>query len=152
MEFLILFFMLAFVIAINHDMKLIRSNSFSLPVWKRVLTKWIIQLGLTGRPLCKRTVMTRAQHVNISILIPDNKKPSRNWICIFLRRRPPPHKRNHLHHNLFRCQTCPLQFVVVSFLLSDSTVNQFSSIAFSNLKRTVATSGACQNGGARAAK
>jgi hypothetical protein len=53
------------------------------PSLERVLVQWIIHLGSTGRPLCKRTIRTRAQHLH-----PDNKKPSRNWIYLFLRRHP----------------------------------------------------------------
>src|SRR5260370_37570228 len=36
-------------------------QQFLSPGSESVLVKWIIHLGLTGRPLCKRTIRTRAQ-------------------------------------------------------------------------------------------
>jgi hypothetical protein len=56
---------------------------FLSPSLESVLVKWIIHLGSTGRPLCKRTIRIRAQHLH-----PDNKKPCRNWIYLFLKRHP----------------------------------------------------------------
>ncbi len=56
---------------------------FLSPSLERVLVKWIVHLGSTGRPLCKWTIRVRAQHLH-----PDNKKPGRNWIYRFLQRHP----------------------------------------------------------------
>jgi hypothetical protein len=59
------------------------SQQFLSPTLERLLVNWIIHLGSTGRPLCKRTIKTRAQHLH-----PEQKKPSRNWIYLFLKRHP----------------------------------------------------------------
>jgi hypothetical protein len=56
-------------------------KQFLSPSLEDVLIKWITHLGSTGRPLCKRTIRTRAQHLH-----PENKKPSRNWVYSFLQR------------------------------------------------------------------
>jgi hypothetical protein len=58
-------------------------QQFLSPGQENVLVKWIIHLGSTGRPLCKRTIKTRAQCLHT-----DNKKPSRNWVYLFFRRHP----------------------------------------------------------------
>jgi len=58
-------------------------QQFLSPSLESVLVKWITHLGSTGRPLCKRTIRIRAQHLH-----PDNKRPSRNWIYLFLKRHP----------------------------------------------------------------
>lgn len=59
------------------------AQQFLSPTLEQLLVKWIIHLGSTGRPLCKRTIKARAQHLH-----PENKKPSRNWIYLFLKRHP----------------------------------------------------------------
>jgi hypothetical protein len=59
------------------------AQQFLSPTQEQVLVKWIIHLGSTGRPLCKRTIRARAQHLH-----PEYKKPSRNWIYSFLKRNP----------------------------------------------------------------
>jgi hypothetical protein len=58
-------------------------QQFLSPAQEQVLVKWIIHLGSTGRPLCKRTIKARAQHLH-----PECKKPSCNWIYLFLNRHP----------------------------------------------------------------
>ena len=59
------------------------AQQFLSPALELLLVRWIVHLGSTGHPLCKRTVRIRAQHLH-----PDNKKPSRNWIYLFLKRHP----------------------------------------------------------------
>jgi hypothetical protein len=59
------------------------TQQFLSPTQETVLVKWIVHLGSTGRPLCKRTIRVRAQHLH-----PETKKPSRNWIYLFLKRHP----------------------------------------------------------------
>ena len=59
------------------------SQQFLSPSQERLLCKWIEHLGATGRPLCKRTIQVRAQHLHS-----DNKQPSKNWIYAFLKRHP----------------------------------------------------------------
>jgi hypothetical protein len=59
------------------------TQQFLSPTLEQLLIKWIIHLGSTGRPLCKRTIRVRAQHLH-----PENKKPCRNWIYLFLKRHP----------------------------------------------------------------
>ena len=59
------------------------TQQFLSPSLENVLVKWIDHLGTTGRPLCKRTIRTRAQHLH-----PTQNKPSRNWIYLFLKRHP----------------------------------------------------------------
>ena len=56
------------------------TQQFLSPSQEKLLVKWIEHLGLTGRPLCKRTIRIRAQHLH-----PDNKRPSKNWIYAFLK-------------------------------------------------------------------
>ena len=59
------------------------SQQFLSPSQERLLIKWIKHLGLTGCPLCKRTIQIQAQHLH-----PDNKHPSKNWIYSFLKQHP----------------------------------------------------------------
>ena len=59
------------------------SQQFLLPPLEQILVNWVIHLDSTGRPLCKRTIKTRAQHLH-----PEQKKPSRNWIYSFLKHHP----------------------------------------------------------------
>lgn len=46
-----------------------------------VLVNWIEYLSSTGHPLCKRTICKKAQDL-------CRKKPSRNWVPLFLKRHP----------------------------------------------------------------
>jgi hypothetical protein len=48
---------------------------------EKVLVDWIEYLSSTGHPLSKRTIRKKAQDL-------CGKKPSRNWIPLFLRRNP----------------------------------------------------------------
>src|SRR6266852_4228567 len=59
------------------------AQQFLSPTLEQLLVKWIIHLGSTGHPLCKWTIKAQAQHLH-----PENKKPSRNWIYLFLKRHP----------------------------------------------------------------
>jgi len=59
------------------------AQQFLSPAQEQLLVKWIVHLGSTGRPLCKRTIRIRAQHLHS-----ENKKPSCNWIYSFLKCHP----------------------------------------------------------------
>jgi hypothetical protein len=58
-------------------------QQFLMPSQEDVLIQWIKHLGSTGRPICKQTIKQRAQ-----ILHPAQKRPSRNWVYLFLQRHP----------------------------------------------------------------
>ena len=48
---------------------------------EKVLVDWIVYLSSTGHPLSKRTIRKKAQDM-------CGKKPSRNWVPLFLKRNP----------------------------------------------------------------
>ncbi|CAK5282967.1 unnamed protein product, partial [Mycena citricolor] len=56
---------------------------FLSPAKERVLATWIEYLGCIGVPLSKRAIRLRAAQLRS-----DRKKPSRNWIPLFLARHP----------------------------------------------------------------
>jgi len=58
-------------------------QQYLTPSQENVLVHWIMHLGATGRPVCKRDIKQRAQHISSA-----HKPPSRNWIYLFLRRHP----------------------------------------------------------------
>jgi hypothetical protein len=59
------------------------TQQFLAPALENVLDKWIDHLGSTARPISKRAIRVRAQHLH-----PGNKRPSKNWIYGFLKRHP----------------------------------------------------------------
>lgn len=51
------------------------------PEQESVLVEWIEHLGITGHPVCKRTIKKRVEFL-------CGKKPSRGWVYRFLERHP----------------------------------------------------------------